>query len=66
VNLLPTLTSQIKARASDWAVGGKVELNVCGRREERPPQRRWEENGAEAHGLEKPQLLDLIDRKRVV
>ena len=30
VNLLPTLTFQIKAKASDWAIGGKVELKKVG------------------------------------
>ena len=35
MNLLPTLTCKIKARASDWAVGGKVELKSLGEKEER-------------------------------
>jgi hypothetical protein len=30
VNLHPPLTFQIKTRASDWAVGGKVELKSWG------------------------------------
>jgi hypothetical protein len=29
------LTCKIKARASDWAVGGKVELKSLGEKEER-------------------------------
>jgi hypothetical protein len=33
MNLLPTLICKIKARASDWAYKGKVELKV-GREEE--------------------------------
>ena len=35
MNLLPTLTCKIKARASDWAVEGKVELKSLGEKEER-------------------------------
>jgi hypothetical protein len=35
VNLLPTLTCKIKARASDWGVEGKMELKSLGEKEER-------------------------------
>ena len=35
MNLLPTLTCKIKARAGDWAVEGKVELQSLGKKEER-------------------------------
>lgn len=30
MNLLPTLTFQIKVKAHDWAAGGKVELKSLG------------------------------------
>ena len=45
MNLLPTLTCKIKARAGDWAVEGKVELKSLGEKEktERVRKRRKEE-----------------------
>ena len=57
VNLLPTLICKIKARASDWADKGKVELKV-GREKrrngrERGWRMRWKKSGAEPHSLEK-------------
>ena len=60
MNLLPILTGQIKTRACDWAMKGKVGLEVLesgGRTEERS----WKKDGAEPHGLEKPHVTrDLI------
>ena len=51
MNLLPTLTCKIKARASDWAVEGKVELKSLGEKEEskreRTERRRKEDGGRE-------------------
>lgn len=50
VNLLPTLTFQIKAKASDWAIGGKVELKKVGeegRKEEREMTMEEEEEDVE-------------------
>jgi hypothetical protein len=42
VNLLPTLTCEIKAGASDWAVDRKVELKSLGEKEEREKvERKW-------------------------
>ena len=47
MNLLPILTGQIKARACDWAVEGKVELKRLGERkgggmtEEEEVEGRW-------------------------
>ena len=59
MNLLPILTCKIKARAGDWAEKEgkelKVELKVLGEKE-RGRQRRKKESGAEAPGLEKPQV----------
>jgi hypothetical protein len=43
VNLLPTLTCKIKARAGDWAVEGKVELKSLGEKEEREEREDEEE-----------------------
>ena len=43
MNLLPTLTCKIKARAGDWAVEGKVELKSLGEKEERKEGRTGEE-----------------------
>jgi hypothetical protein len=50
VNLLPTLTCKIKARAGDWVVEGKVELKSLGEKEEtesedkdREKEGRWRE-----------------------
>jgi hypothetical protein len=60
VNLLPTLTCKIKARASGWAVEGKVELKSLGEKWGR--EERWKENGGEVCDLEKPQVIrDPID-----
>ena len=39
MNLLPTLTFQIKARAGDWAVGGKVKLKRFWERRKREEER---------------------------
>ena len=67
--MLPTLTFQMKARASDRTVGGKVELKIWGRSKrgrERGTtgRRKWKEDGAEACGMEKPQVIwDLMDGK---
>ena len=49
MNLLPTLTCKIKARAGDWAVEGKVELKSLGEKEktERVRKRRKEDGGRE-------------------
>ena len=73
MNLLSTLTFQIKARAGDWAVvRGKVELKNFGGGEVREEERgsTEEEVGREwreVHGLEKPQVLwGLIGGNRVV
>ena len=42
MNLLPTLTCEIKAGASDWAVDRKVELKSLGEKEEREKvERKW-------------------------
>lgn len=73
MNLLPILTGQTEARACDWTVEGKVGLGVLERekrrrrrgdkemRRERKTKTRWKEDGAEACGLEKPQVLrDLV------
>ena len=35
MNIFPILTCKIKARASDWAVEGKVELKSLGEKEDR-------------------------------
>jgi hypothetical protein len=43
VNPLSILTGQIKARACDWAVEGKVELEVLERGEEGKEEREEEE-----------------------
>ena len=50
MNLLPTWTCKIKARAGDWAVEGKVELKSLGEKEEtesedkdREKEGRWRE-----------------------
>jgi hypothetical protein len=74
VNLLPILTGQIKSRACDWAVEGKGESGSVregergvrkretmeGRREQKMEEEEVE-NGAEARGLEEPQVArDLI------
>jgi hypothetical protein len=45
VNLLPTLTCKIKARAGDWAVEGKVELKSLGEKEERGERKEGEGEG---------------------
>ena len=50
MNLLPTLTCKIKARAGDWAVEGTGGLGDL-------RKRRWKEDGAEPHGLEKLQVV---------
>jgi hypothetical protein len=42
VNLLLTLTFQIKARAGDWAVRGKMELKSLGEKGERRREREEE------------------------
>ena len=47
MNLLPTLTCKIKARAGDWAVEGEVELKSLGekeREEEKEEEGRWKKN----------------------
>ena len=56
LNLLSILTGQIKARACDWAMEG--EGGTGGIREKRgergeEKRRRYKEDGAEPHGLEK-------------
>ena len=66
MNLLPTVSVQIKPRASDWAVEEKVGLKVYERerekeeremREEREKdeKREWQKDGAVAGGLEELQ-----------
>ena len=55
----PTLICKIKTRACDWAEERKVELKNG--REDRGGGRKAH-GGAEAHGLEKPQVIRaLID-----
>ena len=65
MNLLPILTGQIKTRACDWAVEGKggtggFREGEKGRRTDRGGEMKMEEekveDGAEPHGLEKPQV----------
>ena len=64
MNLLPILTSQIKARACVWAEegkGGARGLREWEQEERKWRKKRWKEDGAEPHGLEKPQVArDLI------
>lgn len=40
MNLLPTLTCKLKARAGDWAAEGKVELKSLGEKKEEGGRRR--------------------------
>jgi hypothetical protein len=63
VNILPVLTSQVKATACDWSLEGKG--GARGFREleksrdeggRRQSKRMWKEDGAEPHGTEKPQV----------
>ena len=59
MNLLPILTSQIKARACDWVVEGKAGMGgLRGRRRRGEDGERGggSQYGAEAHGLEKLQV----------
>lgn len=68
MNLLPILTGQVKVRSCDWAVEGKVGLEVFESRgrvrdddEEGQKKKRRKEDGTEAHSLEKPGVArDLI------
>lgn len=48
MNLVPTLTFQIKARAGDWVVGGKMEQKSLGKRGER--SREWNDGGEGGKG----------------
>jgi hypothetical protein len=59
MNLLPTLTFQIKAKANDLAVGGKAELKSLGEKErgvETEKEERGEDGGGQQDGAEKCDL----------
>ena len=47
MSLLPILTCKIKGRAGDWAVEGKVELQIWGEKGERKGETTMEEEGEE-------------------
>ena len=47
MSLLPILTCKIKGRAGDWAVEGKVELQIWGEKGERKGEKTMEEEGEE-------------------
>jgi hypothetical protein len=50
VNLLPTLTCKLKARAGDWAAEGKVELKSLGGKGETREERAMEEEEGRREG----------------
>ena len=54
----PTLTCKIKARVSDWAVEGKVELKTLGGKEEKRGQRGRKEDGGRGDYLDSSWLLN--------
>lgn len=47
MSLLPILTCKIKGRAGDWAVEGKVELQIWEKKGERKGETTMEEEGEE-------------------
>ena len=47
MSLLPILTGKIKGRAGDWALEGKVELQIWEKKGERKGETTMEEEGEE-------------------
>jgi hypothetical protein len=64
VNLLSILTCKIKARASDWAVEGKVELKSFGEKEKRRKKRRGGDRRMMEEELDNPDIRVVLNSHR--